>query len=177
MPPNSPGSTAGMSIQKKLPLLVSGFLLIVIVLYSVASYMTVKAASVDVARQRLISLTGQIAQIYDQNVKTEMKNTHTLMNDSAVRNFVKSSGRLSKDAAMKVLVSGGPRPELNFRTEILDASGAPVLDIPSGPLERHEELAGELAKAAVGPDFAAIVPEIELRIAAKQRGQLGACFF
>ncbi|MFI5232607.1 MAG: ATP-binding protein [Gemmatimonadales bacterium] len=149
-------STTGMSIQQKLPLLVSGFLLLVIVLYSWASYATVKAASVDVARQRLISLTGQVAQIYDQQFKTEMKNTHTLMNDSAVRHFVTSSGRLSKDAAMKVLTKGGLRPELNFRTEILDASGAPMLDIPAGPLERHEELAGEIAKATVGPDYAAI---------------------
>jgi len=156
MPPTSPGSMPGLSIQKKLPLLVSGFLLLVIVLYSVASYETVKAASMDVARQRLISLTGQVAQIYDQQIKTEMRNTHTLMNDSAVRSFVTSSGRLSKDAAMKVLAKGGPRPELNFRTEILDAAGAPVLDIPSGPLERHEELAGDLAKAAVGPDYAAV---------------------
>ena len=156
MPPTSPGSMPGLSIQKKLPLLVSGFLLLVIVLYSVASYETVKAASMDVARQRLISLTGQVAQIYDQQIKTEMRNTHTLMNDSAVRSFVTSSGRLSKDAAMKVLAKGGPRPELNFRTEILDAAGTPVLDIPSGPLERHEELAGDLAKAAVGPDYAAV---------------------
>jgi signal transduction histidine kinase len=156
MPPTSPGSMAGMSIQRKLPLLISGFLLIVIAVYSVASYVTVKAAGVDVARQRLISLTGQIAQIYDQNIKTEMKNTHTLMNDSAVRNFVKSSGRSSNEAAMQVFLKGGPRPELNFRTEILDANGAPVLDIPRGPLERHEELAGELAKAAVAPDYAAV---------------------
>ncbi len=156
MPPTSPGSMTGLSIQKKLPLLVSGFLLLVIVLYSVASYETVKAASIDVARQRLLSLTGQVAQIYDQQMKTELKNTHTLMNDSAVRNFVTSSGRLSKDAAMKVLTKAGPRPELNFRTEILDAAGAPVLDIPNGPLERHEELAGEIAKASAGPDYGAI---------------------
>ncbi len=156
MPPTSPGSMTGMSIQKKLPLLVSGFLLLVIVLYSVASYETVKAASIDVARQRLLSLTTQVAQIYDQQMKTELKNTHTLMNDTAVRNFVTSSGRLSKDAAMKVLTKGGQRPELNFRTDILDASGAPVLDIPNSPLERHEELAGEIAKASAGPDFGAI---------------------
>jgi signal transduction histidine kinase len=147
---------AGMSIQRKLPLLVSGFLLLVIVLYSVASYETVKAASVDVARQRLLSLTGQIAQIYDQNLKAEMKNTHTLMNDSAVRKFVASSGTLSKDAAMKVLVTGGQRPELNFRTEILNTNGTPILDIPSGPLERHEELEGDIAKASVGPEFASV---------------------
>ena len=153
---HSPRSIAGMSIQTKLPLLVSGFLLVVIVLYSWASYATVRSASVDVARQRLGTLTNQIGQIYDQNVKNEMKNTHTLMNDSAVRRFVESAGHLSRDAALKVLLKGGSRPELNFRTDILDASGAPVLDIPAAPLERHEELAGELAKAAVGPDFAAI---------------------
>ena len=82
-----PRSTAGMSIQRKLPLLVSGFLLVVIVLYSWASYETVKAASVDVARQRLLALTAQIAQIYDQKFKTEMKNTHTLVSDSAVPAF------------------------------------------------------------------------------------------
>lgn len=152
----SPQSTAGMSIQQKLPLLVSGFLLLVIVLYSWASYATVRAASTDVARQRLLSLTAQIAQIYDQNVKTEIKNTHALTNDSSVRRFVASSGRDAKDAATKLLLTGGTRPELNFRTEILDAAGAPVVDIPAGPLERHEELAEEIAKAAVGPDYAAI---------------------
>jgi signal transduction histidine kinase len=152
----SPRSIAGMSIQTKLPLLVSGFLLLVIILYSWASYATVRAASVDVSRQRLIALTGQIAQIYDRNLKAETANAHKLMSDSAVRRFVESSGHLSKDAALKVLLKTGPRPELNFRTDILDASGAPVLDIPAAPLERHEELAPELAKASVGPDFAAV---------------------
>ena len=156
MTSTTPRSMTGMSIQQKLPLMVSGFLLLVIVLYSWASYVTVRAASLDVARQRLISLAGQIAQIYDQNAKTEMKNTHALMNDTAVRRFVESSGRLSVDPAMKIIRSGGRNPELNFRTEILDASGTPLLAIPNGPLERHEELAGELAKAAVGPDFAAV---------------------
>ena len=151
-----PRSTAGMSIQQKLPLLVSGFLLLVIVLYSWASYATVRAASVDVARQRLLTLTGQIAQIYDQNLKAEIKNTRALMNDSAVRRFVASSGRLSRDAATKVLLTKGQRPELTFRTEILDTLGATVLSIPSGPLERHEELAGDLAKAATGPDYGTI---------------------
>jgi signal transduction histidine kinase len=156
MTSTSPRSTKGMSIQQKLPLLVSGFLLLVIVLYSWASYATVRAASMDVARQRLLSLTGQIAQIYDQNVKTETKNAHALVNDTAVRRFVESSGRLSTDAAMKILRTGGRNPDLTFRMNILDASGAPILDIPSGPLERHEELAGEIARAAVGPDFAAV---------------------
>ncbi|HXD22588.1 MAG TPA: HAMP domain-containing sensor histidine kinase [Gemmatimonadaceae bacterium] len=156
MTDHAPRSTAGMSIQTKLPLLVSGFLLIVIVLYSWASYATVRAASVDVARQRLVALTGQLAQIYDQNAKTEMKNTYTLMNDTAVRRFVASSGRLSAPAATKIIRSGGRNSQLTFRTEVLRADGTPFLDIPSGPLERHEELAGDIAKASVGPDYSAV---------------------
>ncbi len=43
-----------------------------------------------------------------------------------------------------------------MRSELLDATGRPVLTIPEGGLERHEELTAELAGAAVGPDYAVL---------------------
>jgi signal transduction histidine kinase len=149
-------STSGMSIQQKLPLLVSGFLLVVIVLYSWASYEAVRAASLDVARQRLVSLTDQLAQLFDQSTKNEEKALRTLASDTAVDEFVASAGRLSKTAALEALRKSGPRPEITMRAELLDANGAPLLSLHPEPAERHEELSGDLAKAAVGPDFAAV---------------------
>src|SRR5262249_22145923 len=48
------------------------------------------------------------------------------------------------------------RPELTIRSEILDATGRPILAIPDGTMERHEELAGELQRATTSPDYAAV---------------------
>lgn len=156
MSPARSQPTTGMSIQTKLPLIVSGVLLVVIVLYSFASYETVKASSVDTARQRILSLTSELAQLYDQTIKAEAKATHTLVSNGAIEKFVASGGTAAKDSALKLLRTAGARPEMTVRTEILDANGAPVLSIPAGPLERHEEIAGDITRAGVAPDFAAV---------------------
>jgi signal transduction histidine kinase len=147
---------ARLSIQKKLPLLMSGFLILVIALYSVASYRAVQAASIDVARQRLVALAAELAQLFDQSVKNEAKAMRTLAEEKTVRDFVKSPGAASRAAAIETLRKTGTRPELTMRAEILDAQGAATASIQPGAMERHEELSAEIAKAAVGPDFAAV---------------------
>ncbi len=154
---NSPRAAAGMSIQQKLPLLVSGIVLVVIALYSWASYKTVEAASLDVARQRIMALTDQLAQLFDQQVKGDGKAMHTLADDRNLRAyFGPSRGAVKLSALDSVLRKTGPRAEQTMRAELLDASGAPLLSFPPGPLERHQELESEIAKASTGPDFAAV---------------------
>jgi signal transduction histidine kinase len=146
-----------MSIQQKLPLLMGGFLVVVIALSSFASYQAVKASSLDVSRQRLLALTQELAQLFEQSSKNEQKATHTLALDSAVRRFVASSGRTPQSPVLNALHKAGPRPEVTIRTEVLDANGTPMLSsIPGATLERHEELAGEITRASTGPDFTAI---------------------
>jgi signal transduction histidine kinase len=144
-----------MSIQQKLPLLVSGFVLAVIVLYSWGSYEAVKAASLDVARQRIGSLTEQIAGLLNQSGKAEMKAMHAIAADPAVRRYVESPRSASKAAALAA-VSKAPRADLAVRTEILDANGEPLDAAVAGSGERHDELAADIARAATGPDFAAV---------------------
>lgn len=145
-----------MSIQQKLPLLVSGLLLVVIVAYSWVSFETVKAASFDVARQRLLSLTNQLAQLYDQSLKAEEKSAHTLVSNGAIHAFVASGAREQRDSALTALSKTGARPELTIRTEILDATGAPIFSVPQGALERHEELAADITKATADSNFATV---------------------
>jgi signal transduction histidine kinase len=145
-----------MSIQTKLPLLISGFLIVVIALYSIASYATVKAASLDVAKQRLVSLTEQFAQLFDQSAKNEEKAMRTLASDTAIHAFVSSSGRFSKDAALQVLAKSGTRPEITMRAALLDVNGTPIATLLDHADERHEEIAPDIARAAKGPDFAAV---------------------
>lgn len=145
-----------MSIQTKLPLLISGFLVVVIALYSIASYETVKAASLDVAHQRLASLTGQFAQLFDQSAKNEEKAMRTLAADTAITAFVASSGRYSRTAAQQALVKPGTRPEITIRAELLDANGSTLLAQQPDADERQAELAVDIARASKGPDFAAV---------------------
>ena len=152
----APRPTSGMSIQQKLPLIVSGFVLVVIVLYSWASYEAVRAASLDVARGRLASLTDELAQLFDQSAKTGEKALRVLASDTAVHDFVASGGRLSKSAALEKMNKAGPRPEITMRAELLDATGAPLLTLHPESAERHEELAADIAKASVAPDFASV---------------------
>ena len=156
MTESAPRVKSGMSIQQKLPLLVSGLLLVVIVSYSWASYEAVKSASLDVARQRLLSLTDQLAQLFDQSAKAGEKALRAVASDVAVHDFVASSGRLSQSAALEALSKAGPRPEVTMRAEILDAGGEAKLTLHPEPPERHQELAEELKKAATGPDFASV---------------------
>jgi signal transduction histidine kinase len=146
---------AGMTIQQKLPLLVSGFVLAVIVLYSWGSYEAVRAASLDVARQRLGSLSEQVAGLLDQSGKAEMKAMHVIATDPAVVSYIASPRSASKEAALAALKKA-PRADLAIRTEILDANGEPIDATVAASSERHEELASDIAKSATGPDFAAV---------------------
>src|SRR6185437_1356948 len=101
MSPLSRRTTPGMSLHTKLPLLISGFLIVVIALYSFASYETVKTASLDVAHQRLISLTSQLAQLFDQSAKAEERVLRKVASDTAIQAFVASSGRFARTGALK----------------------------------------------------------------------------
>ena len=117
MSESAPRVKSGMSIQQKLPLLVSALLLVVIIAYSWASYEAVKSASLDVARQRLLSLTDQLAQLFDQSVKTGEKSAHALASDAAVHDFVTSRMNLACALARLAIQSmslwPGPRSRLS----------------------------------------------------------------
>jgi signal transduction histidine kinase len=156
MSPLSRRTTPGMSLHTKLPLLISGFLLVVIALYSVASYETVKTASLDVAHQRLVSLTRQLAELFDQSAKAEEKALRKVASDTAIIAFVASSGRFARTGAINALGTGGTRPETTIRAELLDANGTTILSLQPGATERHEEIATDIEKASKGPDFAAV---------------------
>ncbi len=152
----SAGTPRGMSIQKKLSLLVSGFLIVVIAVYSLASYRAVEAVSIDVARQRLVSLTDQLAQLLDQSAKNDVKASSTLAKSAAVRDFFKAPSSAREAVAIDTVRKSGTRPELNMRTELLDANGVPVGTPQADAIERNQELKSEIARASVGPDFAAV---------------------
>jgi signal transduction histidine kinase len=147
--------TAGMSIQKKLPLLIGGLLLGVMAIFTAASYQGVKDAALTVGRQRLVSLTDQLAKLYEQSLKDFGKAMHVIATDSSIHQFVASGGVRSRAEAMAVLQKAGPRPENTMRSEVLDLDHRPLLSIPDGGQERHEELSAEFERAATGPDFAA----------------------
>lgn len=156
--PSAPGSGRGrgLSIQQKLPLLIGGLLLTMMVAYTWLSYRAVKDGALEVGRQRLVSLTDQLGKLYEQSAKEFGKSTRTMAADSNVVAVLKTGSLRARDDAMAMLAKAGPRPENTIRTELLDANRTPVLTLPRGGTERHEELEPDLRRAATGPDFAAV---------------------
>lgn len=68
----------GLSIQQRLPLLICVLLLAVMITFSWASYMSVKKASLKAGRERLHSLTDQLATVLSQSAQafiTASRNT------------------------------------------------------------------------------------------------------
>ena len=133
-----------LSLKQKLPLLICGLVLAVVVVDSAASYGSVRNASLAVGRERLRSVSEQIA---------ELLTTATSKTDSAMRvaaagqflviRFLQSPSEANKAAALTYLrrPSGAPSQRVSWmncgtRSANLPFPRHPELPRSTGPLRR-----------------------------------------
>ena len=69
----------------------------------------------------------------------------------------------------------GPRPEANYRLEVLDASGTSRLATRESAPERHAELDTVLAQAALPPTFTASSSVRWMRCTSSSAGPRRSC--
>jgi signal transduction histidine kinase len=94
----------GLSIRKQLPLLICLLLLVIILLFGAISYWSMRTAALDVGRQRLRSLTGQLASLFQQSAHTLIANEKTAAGGPDISHYLDASPQAPADSG-KTLVS------------------------------------------------------------------------
>src|ERR1051325_8695342 len=87
----SPIRLKGLSIQQRLPLLICGLLLSMIVIFCWISYQGVKRTAIKSGKDRLQALTTQLSSMFAQTMQTTAAITRTTVNQPFVKNYLKGN--------------------------------------------------------------------------------------
>ena len=147
-----------VSIEQKLPLLISGLLLLVVAAYSTATYRAVRRSAIDAATQRIVVAVERLAQISEAST-AQLQAT---MRDAAVSPGVRSYARLPLAGrevgaleAVRPLIP--PAPAVAW-VELWTADGRRILTTGSAVSPHPDLAAAELPQLAPRPDSVAFGP-------------------
>jgi len=115
------------SIERKLPLLFSALLVVVVLVLLGAAYGEVRSAALTFASQRVLRSNKAWVSLLARSVTAQRTQGATLAADQGVRDFVASGGRRGRDwalAAARRVVPDGAR---NTAVEIWDSAGHRLL--------------------------------------------------
>ena len=145
-------SLSNLSIKQRLPLLI-GTLLVGIITVSIwTTYRGVKESALEVGRERLSSLTQQLANQSQQSLPIVLNRTFTAANDPAVRTFLKTSSAGSRTAATSVLQQFAPAQDpSSLQVELWNVAGSLALSVPEGSAPEPADLGTEFSQSGVDP--------------------------
>lgn len=120
------GFVARLSIEHKLPAIIGGLLLLVIVALSAAAYVEARRSSLQVASDRLTSLTLQFRDLLQQQTAQQRALLITQARAPALADYAANPGPRLRDRALAALRSG-PQQETMVATELRDGEGNVLL--------------------------------------------------
>jgi signal transduction histidine kinase len=122
-------SFRGLSIQRRLPLLICVLLLSIIVTFSLASYLSVKEATLKMGRERLRSLTGQLSSMFGQSMQALVVATRATADQESIRQCLQSGGNEFRVGALEVLqkIRLEQQDTTSVLVELLDSNQKRVL--------------------------------------------------
>ena len=135
MPPTAP--TRRLSLKQKLPLLICGLVLAVVAADSAASYGTVRTAALAVGRERLRSVSDQIAGLLAASATKTDSVLRVAAADSAIVRYLESPSERNKSAALSYMrrpVSSGSQ---RLSVELWTASRELALSTAPGLTALH----------------------------------------
>jgi signal transduction histidine kinase len=145
-----------LSLKQKLPLLICGLVLAVVVVDSAASYGAVRNASLAVGRERLRSVSEQIAEL----LTTATGKTDSAMRvaeaDSFVVRFLQSPSAANRAAALTYLRRPSGAPSQRVSDELWDAKRELVLSTAPGITALHGPATTEFDLATAAPRHTAV---------------------
>jgi signal transduction histidine kinase len=116
-----------MSIEHKLPLLIGGLLLGVIVAITVAAYATVRGTSTRIASERLSAVTRQFRDLFQQSGVQLRASAAVAAKQPALRDFARSRAPSARARALEALKYTGPNANQVIGEELRDSTGAVIL--------------------------------------------------
>ena len=145
-----------LSLKQKLPLLICGLVLAVVVVDSAASYGSVRTASLAVGRERLRSVTDQIAELLSAATGKTDSALRVVTADSALVRFLKTPSEANKAAALAFLRRPSATASQRISVELWNANRELLLSTAPGVTALHGPASRELEVAASGARHTAI---------------------
>jgi PAS domain S-box-containing protein len=143
---------SNLSIKKRLPLLIGALLLGIIATSIWAAYRGVKESGLEVGRERLLSLTQQLASQSQQSLPILLGKTSTAANDAAVRAFLQTPSSTMRSRALAVLQQFESEQDPNsLQVELWNSNHTLALALPDGSSPVSADLEPEFAQCAVDP--------------------------
>jgi signal transduction histidine kinase len=127
MDPNSPPRPRGLSLERKLPLLITTLLAAILAAGVFFAYNEVRQNAVRVAQQRLALVTQQLSSLSTPTVPARMQVLRTAAATPAVAGFVAAPGAGTRPAAAAVLEKLRTPTEADLPILIADAARRPLL--------------------------------------------------
>ena len=95
---------SGLSLHKRLPLLICILLLSTVIIFSYTSYLEVKKVSVSAATERLHTLTAQISTMFEEGGTAMTTAIQKTAGQACVKAFLQSNGRDSDKAVRQLFL-------------------------------------------------------------------------
>jgi signal transduction histidine kinase len=121
------GVIARLSLEYKLPLIIGGLLLVVIVALTTAAYLEVRNTSEDIASERLTNVTQQFRDLLQQSAALLRTQAAATASKPGIIEFAKTKSPRARLRALADLNYTGPQPEQVLATELRDSTGAVLL--------------------------------------------------
>lgn len=147
--PRSP--FARLSLKQKLPLLICGLLLVVVVLDTGESYRSVRNAALGAGVERLRSVTEQLAGLFTTSVANTENTLRSAARDSAIVRFLGAPTDRNRKLALAAMRAPGPTSAQRIVVELWNARQALVLTSDTAVGVAHGDVRSELAEASIGP--------------------------
>src|SRR5215510_14043176 len=93
----------GLSIQKRLPLLICILLLSIIISFTWISFLGLKETSLNNGKEKLRVWADQLSSMYAQSAQSLITATHAAAAEQPVKEFLRSGGTLSGNEAAALL--------------------------------------------------------------------------
>ncbi len=141
-----------LSIKHRLPLLIGMLLLVILSASGYASYRGVRESALEVGRERLLSLTQQLANQSQQSMSILLNRTATAADDPAVRRFLLSPSTAARNDAAALLHQFAVEQDQNsLQVELWKADRSLALIVPDGSSPESADLGIEFKQCASEP--------------------------
>jgi signal transduction histidine kinase len=116
----------GFPLQQRLPLLICGFLICIVIAFSATAYFMVRKVSLQAGRERLNGLTTQLSTMFSQSAQGILAADRTIANNEAIRQCLHSGGAEANTEALAA-IQKVRTDTTSVLVELLDAEYKPIL--------------------------------------------------
>ncbi len=143
---------SSLSIQHRLPLLICTLLLVVIIAVSWASYIGMRKSALEVGRQRLLTLTEQLSNMFQQSGRQLKAAMQTAAANASVKDFLQPTGKSSRDSVLVQFKKLRTDTTVMIQ-QLLNIDGVSLLNDGKAGVESTVDIRSELQAALASPEY------------------------